>query len=115
LRRDAVPDQATANRNAGDAQAIGNLIYAGRNGNGDAATGDGCRFRGGGLTQLTGRTNYQAHAAAIGMAIEAVPACPESAGGAALSGCWYFGTIGRLPLADAKHFREAFGMPVPTA
>lgn len=38
---------------------IGNVAYADRIGNGDIASGDGYRFRGGGYFQLTGRYNYQ--------------------------------------------------------
>ena len=61
--RRITPAQAKAyGRNAAhpaDQQAIGNIIYAGRNGNGDQASGDGFKFRGGGLIQTTGRANYR--------------------------------------------------------
>lgn len=40
-------------------EAIANRVYAGRNGNGDEASGDGWMFRGRGYLQLTGRANYQ--------------------------------------------------------
>ncbi len=135
-----IPDQATADRYAGDAVAIGNLVYAGRNGNSDAASGDGYDFRGGGLAQLTGRTNYQAFATAVGMDIHAVPDYVTTPEGAALSGCWYFSAHGCLPLADAwrldditrivngggmkgqatrsdyaNRFRDAFGISEPSA
>lgn len=42
-----------------DQVAIADLGLANRNGNGDAASGDGCAFRGRGLFQLTGRANYR--------------------------------------------------------
>ena len=40
-------------------EAIGNKAYSDRIGNGDVASGDGYRFRGGGYAQTTGRYNYQ--------------------------------------------------------
>ena len=37
---------------------LANIAYANKNGNGDYNSGDGWRFRGSGLVQITGRKNY---------------------------------------------------------
>lgn len=40
-------------------ERLANFVYAGRNGNGDEASGDGWAYRGSGLIQLTGRGNFK--------------------------------------------------------
>ena len=47
-------------------EAIANLVYGSRMGNGDKNSGDGWRFRGRGYIQLTGKTNYKAFSNYIG-------------------------------------------------
>ena len=57
----------------GDPQRIANRAYANRLGNGDEASGDGWRYRGRGLTNLTGRANYAAASKEVGIDLLADP------------------------------------------
>ena len=52
------PDDAIANQYAKKPEMIANRVYASRMGNGNEASGDGYRYRGRGILQLTGRANY---------------------------------------------------------
>ncbi|MCA3448750.1 MAG: hypothetical protein INF92_00005 [Rhodobacter sp.] len=58
------PDEALrfgrTDEHPADQEAIANRAYADRNGNGDIKSGDGWRFRGCGLKQVSGRANYRA-------------------------------------------------------
>lgn len=83
-------------------EAIGNNVYADRMGNGPEESGDGWRYRGRGLIQLTGKDNYAAFARAVGAALEDVCANLETKTWAVESACWYWSTRGLNALADAR-------------
>jgi esterase/lipase superfamily enzyme/predicted chitinase len=102
----AFPTLASAEPFVGRAEAIANRVYANRLGNGDEASGDGYCFRGRGLIQLTGRTEYTQFAASIGKSVDEVTAYCETPEGAAMSGCWYLSSKGCLPLADRWQLSE---------
>ena len=63
------PTQALANQYARNPQAIANIVYANRLGNGDVNSGDGWKFKGAGILQITGRTEFQAFADSLNMSL----------------------------------------------
>lgn len=79
---------------------IANRAYANRMGNGDEASGDGSKFLGRGLIQLTGRNNHQAFADSVEMDINDVPEYLSTFEGAAQSACWFWETNNLNRFAD---------------
>jgi predicted chitinase len=94
------PTPADAVPYVGKPEALANAVYANRLGNGDEASGDGWKFRGRGLIQLTGRDEYAEFASTAGMSVDEASAYCETPVGAAMSGCWYLSSRGCLLLAD---------------
>jgi putative chitinase len=99
-------DAATASRYARNPKAIANRVYANRMGNGDEASGDGYRYRGRGLIQITGSYNY--HAFATVMKISVADACTymETLEGAAMSAGWFWSQAGLNAMADQTRFTD---------
>ena len=71
-------------------EAIANRVYASRMGNGDEQSGDGYRYCGRGLIQLTGKNNYQAFADSIETTVEDASEYLATFEGAAQSACWFW-------------------------
>jgi len=82
-------------------EAIANRAYASRMGNGDEASGDGWRYCGRGLIQLTGKDNYTAFADSIGITPEEVSDYVQTFEGAAQSACWFWETNNLNQYADS--------------
>jgi putative chitinase len=93
-------DMATAQAYAKQPQKIANRVYASRMGNGDEASGDGWRYCGRGLIQLTGKDNYSWFAASIETPVEQVSEYLETFEGAAQSACWFWETNNLNQWAD---------------
>ncbi len=85
-------------------EAIANRIYANRMGNGPETSGDGWRYCGRGVIQLTGKNNYSAFANSIGMDLEDVPDYLVSFDGAIHSACWFWDTNNLNRWVDANDF-----------
>ena len=79
-----------ANAYARNPEKIANVVYANRMGNGDTDSGDGFKFCGRGLIQLTGRENYTWFAASLDMDVDDVPAYLETFEGAVQSACFFW-------------------------
>lgn len=84
------PNIDVARQYAQNQERIANRAYAGRMGNGPEETGDGWKFCGRGLIQLTGRSNYQAFADSIETDIEEIPGYLQTFEGAVQSACWFW-------------------------
>jgi putative chitinase len=95
------PTDELAQQYANKPQAIANKVYANRMGNGDEASGDGYRYSGRGLIQLTGKDNYFWFAASINLTPEAASEYMETFEGAAQSACWFWETNNLNTWADA--------------
>jgi putative chitinase len=83
------PNEAAATVCAGNPEHLANTVYANRLGNGDAATGDGWRFRGRGLIQITGRAAYQSFAQSMSMTLDQAVDHAATLQGAVDSAAWY--------------------------
>lgn len=86
------PTLEEANKYARQPQKIANHIYCNRMGNRDEASGDGWRFRGGGLFQLTGHDNYWHCGQALGVDLVMQPELVRQPLHAALSAGWFWQT-----------------------
>jgi putative chitinase len=83
-------DDSTAQKYERKPEMIANRVYANRMGNGDEASGDGYKYCGRGLIQLTGKQNYTKFAADLGISVDETVAYLETPEGAVSSAGWFW-------------------------
>lgn len=88
----------------GKPEALANFVYANRLGNGGESSGDGWRFRGRGIFQLTGRKNYRLAGDGIGQDFEGNPDLLLDPHFGSLAAGWYWRVNGCNELADRQDF-----------
>jgi putative chitinase len=98
------PDLPTAMKYAHNPEMIANKVYGGRMGNGVEETGDGWKYHGRGLIQLTGKENYANCGSGIGVDLLSNPNLLNTPQYAALSAGWFWNKKGLNALADAGDF-----------
>ena len=99
------PDMGTAKQYEKQPEKIANRVYGNRMGNGDESTGDGFRYMGRGLIQLTGKNNYTIFAASIDTPLEEIPEYLQTFEGAVQSACWFWEQNNLNKEADARDIK----------
>jgi len=84
------PDMATAKAYEKQQERIANRAYANRMGNGDEASGDGWKFCGRGLIQLTGKSNYSRYAESLEISLDEASEHLTTFEGCVQSAAWFW-------------------------
>lgn len=97
-------DIETASQYARHPEMIANRVYSNRLGNGNEASGDGWKFRGRGLIQLTGKENYTKCSQALygDLSLLDNPDLLAEMDGAVRSACWFWNSRSLNGYADAS-------------
>lgn len=97
-----VPTLQAAAALCGKPRELANTVYSNRLGNGDPLSDDGWRYRGRGLIQLTGRSNYKVAGDALRVDYVTQPELVAEPADALMTACWFWASIQANVLADAS-------------
>lgn len=100
------PNEQAAVPFARQPERLANWVYANRLGNGPYDSGDGYKYRGGGILQITGKAQYAAAGEALGVPLVLAPQKIEQPAVAALVAAWWWHAHGCNELADAGEFER---------
>jgi putative chitinase len=98
------PSADVAQQFANNPEKIANKVYAGRMGN--TEEGDGWKYHGRGVIQLTGRENYERCGTAISADLINQPQLLVEPYYAVLSAGWFWNKLGLNDLADAQEYGQ---------
>jgi len=96
------PDTATAEKYANNPELIANKVYGGRTDLGNTQDGDGWKFHGRGVVQLTGRANVTNCGEALGQPFAERPELLLQPEWACMSAGWFWNKKGLNALADSE-------------
>jgi putative chitinase len=97
---------AEAAQYAHQPEKIANRAYANRYGNGPESSGDGWKYRGRGLIQITFSSNYNQAARDLGMDVDALVTYMGTPEGAAISAGWFWNSHKFNALADVGNIKS---------
>ena len=100
------PTLAIANQYARKPEKIANRAYASRMGNGNESSGDGWKYRGKGLIQLTGKNNHELFAESIGKTLDDTIVYLGTKAGAVESAAWFWKTNDLNRYADTQNITK---------
>lgn len=98
------PNEELAKQYERKPEKIANRVYASRMGNGNEASGEGFRFCGRGLIQLTGKQNYSRLAKDLDMTLDELISFLETPVGAVTSAAWFWDNNNLNKYADSGDF-----------
>lgn len=96
------PGKRNAANYARNPEKIANVVYANKLGNGNTKSGDGWNYRGRGIIQLTGKSNYEEFGKTVGMTPEQVVDYVQTKKGAVDAACWYWDSRNLNKYCDAE-------------